>query len=184
MAPTASDRPVATTNGAQTRYPHRQGREELQRYGGIQPRGLELQRYGVRQPRGLELQLLWLSTTTSTIKLRERSDPGERGTSDPGVNRLGPEAASGPRGAGRDWESRSRTTCRLGRDPSTKKNFLRLLKFSNGIRPSSSTRGDYERCSNTVRPRGREKLQRYGGRQPRGLELQRYGGIQPRVLSN
>jgi hypothetical protein len=54
-------------------------------------------------------------------------------------NRLGPEAASGPRGsevrattgerprgAGRDWESSSWTTCRLGRDPPT---FLKKIIF-------------------------------------------------------
>jgi hypothetical protein len=93
---------LATTNGAQTQYLPR-GREKLQRYGG-------------GQPKSLELQLLWLSTTTSTVKPtvsdRERlADPGE------------PDAT----------ESRSRTTCRPGRDPSTflKKIIFRLLKFSN-----------------------------------------------------
>jgi hypothetical protein len=54
-------------------------------------------------------------------------------------NRLGPEAASGPPGSRTRRESRSRTTCRLGRDPSTfiKKIIFRLLKFSYGIRPST-----------------------------------------------
>jgi hypothetical protein len=119
----------ATMTGAQTRYPHRQGREKLQLYG-------------VRQPRGLELQLLWLSTTTSTIKPtvsdRERlADPGE------------PDATERA-GLGRK--------CRLGRDPSTflKKIIFRVL--------AATTTGDQTRY-----PRGREKLQRYGGRQPRVL---------------
>jgi hypothetical protein len=179
---------AATTTGAQTRYPHRQGLEKLQHYD-------------CRQPRGLELQFLWLSTTTITIKLRATvsdqkrlADPGEpdatgraglgpkcRVGRDPSTflkkinfrllkfsngirpstqysrrlrpvlkhgtpkrvrkvatflvvdnheyyqtegNRLGPKAVSGPRGAGRDWESRSRTTCRVGRDPST---FLKKI---------------------------------------------------------
>jgi hypothetical protein len=110
----------------------------------VRPRGREkLQRYGVRQPRGSRVATLWLSTTTSTIKLRATVSNRER--SDHG-------------GAGRDWESRSRTTCRLGRDPSTflKKIIFRLLKFPNGIRPSTQ----YSRRLRTVLKHGTPKRAR------------------------
>jgi hypothetical protein len=88
------------------------------------------------------------------------------------TNRLGPEAASGPQRAGRDWESRSRTTCRLGRDPSTflKKIFSNFLKWllSQYAVLAATTNG----AQTQYLPRRREKLQHYGGRQPKSLELQ------------
>jgi hypothetical protein len=98
-------------------------------------------------------------------------------------NRLGPEAADGPPG------SRTRLGEPVSDDMSSrtgsvnffKKNYFQTFKiFPTASDRVRSTFGDYERCSNTVPPRGREKLQRYGGRQPKGPELQRYGVRQPR----